>query len=130
MNNRLLYIQEFIDCTLRGQKCTVREKFWSKVNKTDSCWVWIGAIGKSGYGNFVVKEMTFSAHVFSWLLAYNEVPTKMVLHKLGCNNKKCVNPNHLYLGSRSQNAIDYWRSGKDPLTAFLDRRFAHAEGDD
>ena len=65
------------------------------------CWQWVAA-GRY-YGVFYFERKDWSAHRFSFLLANGYLP-EMVLHK--CDNKKCVNPEHLYAGDRRQNARD------------------------
>jgi len=88
---------------------SIAARFWAKVDKDgpkqahmDSCcWQWIAA-GKN-YGVFYFNHKNMSAHRISFLIAYNYLP-EMVLHK--CDNKKCVNPIHLYAGNALQNAKD------------------------
>ena len=93
----------------------------------EKCWEWQGSftIGKELlYGQFywgVVngKEKTISAHRASYLIYNGEIPDKLhVLHK--CNNSKCVNPDHLYLGDHMQNMRDRNESGR---TSRWDKRY-------
>ena len=80
------------------------KKFWEKVKKTDNCWFWIGGKGKNGYGSFWDKK-TKSAHRFSWELHNGLITNDLcVLHT--CDNPLCVNPNHLFLGTRLDNMRD------------------------
>jgi len=88
---------------------SIEARFWAKVNKCgprmphmdSTCWQWIAA-GKT-YGVFYYNGGNFSAHRFSFLVKYGYLP-EMVLHT--CDNKKCVNPLHLYGGNAFDNAAD------------------------
>lgn len=79
--------------------------FWSRVNKTDNCWDWIGTNRGNGYGCLEINSKLISAHRFSWAIHFGHIPQKLfVLHK--CDNKKCVRPDHLFLGNASDNNKD------------------------
>lgn len=88
-------------------------KFWPKVNKTDTCWLWTGARA-SGYGTIGAggyKGKMLSAHRVSYELAYGKFDPKLyVLHK--CDVKLCVNPEHLFLGTQQDNVDDMIAKGR------------------
>lgn len=80
---------------------TQRERrFWGKVEKTDSCWVWKGGTHKNGglaYGWFAIRESKsggISAHRYSYTVLVGEIPSGLQLDHL-CRNPLCVNPEHL-----------------------------------
>lgn len=93
-------------------------KFWKKVHKTDSCWLWIGSKTKFGYGIIGVGEnynyANLGAHVASWVLHNGVVPNGFcVLHNCpGGDNPACVNPAHLWLGTKKQNTHDMMKKGR------------------
>ena len=85
--------------------CSVECQFWSNVNKTDSCWLWNAGGHKFGYGEFRSHGKLIRAHRFSYELHNGEIKNNMsVLHT--CDNPKCVNPAHLYLGTQVENCRD------------------------
>lgn len=79
--------------------------FWAKVRRTDYCWFWTGQTNIGGYGAHGKGGL---AHRISWELTRGPIPESrdkcFVLHT--CDNRRCVNPNHLYLGSKKENGID------------------------
>lgn len=81
------------------------KRFWDKVKKGDSCWEWQAAQDGFGYGRFGFRGCNQRAHRVSWILHFGSVPIGLcVLHK--CDNPRCVNPEHLYLGTKKDNARD------------------------
>lgn len=88
----------------------VVERFWKKVVKSEGCWLWNGGVYDAAdeptYGSFQGKN----AHRFSWELHNGTIPPGLfVLHK--CDVKPCVRPDHLYLGTRKDNARDFNERG-------------------
>ena len=93
-----------------------KQRFFNFVEKTDSCWVWLGST-VGGYGNFGLEGGTVRAHRFSYEMYKSQIPkTKnkhdyCVLHT--CDNPLCVNPEHLKLGSQIENILDRHKKGRD-----------------
>lgn len=87
-----------------------RQRFESKINKTDDCWLWTDYLDKYGYGQITIKGKTLTAHRFSYLLNGGVIPEgHVVRHK--CKTKNCVNPQHLESGTQIDNERDKIRDG-------------------
>jgi hypothetical protein len=89
--------------------------FWAKVSKTDSCWNWTASKFWCGYGRFAADRVGWYAHRLSWTIHYGKIPTGMlVLHH--CDNRSCVRPDHLFLGTHKTNRDDCISKGRaNPL---------------
>jgi hypothetical protein len=102
-------------------------KFWGKVEISDHCWNWTGAnSGERNYGKFYAGggrgpyRLKF-VHRLSWEWHFGSIPKgKLVLHH--CDNRRCVRPSHLFLGTSKDNARDMaakgrqWLQKADPKT--------------
>lgn len=89
-------------------------RFWQKVNKTRTCWLWTAATNNMGYGRINVDGKVMLAHRASYQMKFKVIPKGMcVLHK--CDNPKCVNPKHLWLGTKKDNNLDRDSKGRSVL---------------
>ena len=90
------------------------ERFWSKVDKSGSCWEWNAGINNKGYGIFNYKRKCVLAHRVAWMLDTGAddllPPEKKLLHS--CDNTLCVNPQHLRVGTQKDNARDMVNRGR------------------
>lgn len=90
------------------------ERFFAKVQKTDTCWIWTGAKQGHGYGCFRVGDKRIGAHRYSYQIHNGDIPDGLfVCHT--CDNMFCVNPEHLWLGTAKQNTSDMLRKGRGKL---------------
>ena len=92
------------------------DRFWDKVEATDGCWIWGGSLYNTGYGEIRNKTTRLLAHRVSWEIHFGKIPDGLcVLHR--CDNPPCVNPKHLFLGTRGDNIRDCIQKGRNrPVT--------------
>ncbi len=89
------------------------ESFWARVKKSRGCWEWQGSCNNTGYGTVGWGGSVYTAHrIAAWLsglVGDPSTPTNSkelmhVLHK--CDNRKCCNPKHFFVGSYADNQLD------------------------
>lgn len=102
------------------------EKFWSRVaiGTPEECWEWQGTTTSTGYGSVSWSGAICQAHRVAFFLTYGGIPLQtgfrlsgrarrykhFVLHR--CDNRKCCNPGHLFLGSMRANQLDAYKKGR------------------
>jgi len=91
------------------------ERFFQKVDKTDSCWIWKGALSSKGYGSFSFNRKTTLAHRYSFLIHKGPIPDGAVICHT-CDIPSCVNPEHLWAGTNSENTRDMFNKGREPIS--------------
>lgn len=88
---------------------TTSERFWSKVEKTDTCWLWTAAKNTDGYGRFKGIDRLVQAHRFAYEQLIGPIPEGLHLDHL-CRVRACVNPAHLEPVTLTENL----RRGRNP----------------
>lgn len=115
------YREEFLKS--QGFTPTIVRRFWEKVRITESCWLWTAFVNPHGYGMIGTKRpLTTIASRVSWILRFGPIPkaTPCVLHNCpGGDNPRCVNPDHLWLGTRADNNRDMIKKGRAVYPKYL-----------
>jgi hypothetical protein len=100
----------------RGRKEHVATRLWDRVDTTGECWEWQGALYPAGYGIIGLDGGSHATHRLSWEIVNGPIPDGLfVCHK--CDNRKCVRPDHLFLGTQKDNMRDMIAKGRHPLHA-------------
>lgn len=101
-------------------------EFFKSLNKTDSCWNWRSSAYWDGYGMFSVNGKQRRAHRVSWEIHNSKIPEGLfVLHR--CDNRKCVRPSHLFLGTKKDNSLDMVSKGRHRHQVFHGERHPNAK---
>lgn len=102
-------------CSTAAHFIPIEDRFWAKVHKTDTCWLWTASLRNKGYGAFTYevngKPVQDRAHRYSYQLHVGDIPPGLfVLHR--CDTPACVNPDHLFLGTNQDNVDDMIAKGR------------------
>ncbi len=89
----------------------LEQRFWAKVRKTDHCWEWMGSKDTTGYGRIHANGRQRPAHRVSYEMHVGPIPDGLEIDHL-CNNRGCVNPEHLDVVTRRQNILRSSHAGK------------------
>ena len=91
-------------------------RFWSKVQKLSQanggCWIWTAGENSDGYGAFKAMQKMHHAHLYSWQLTHGPIKSDLACVCHTCDNRRCVNPNHLFLGDNNDNVQDMVSKGR------------------
>lgn len=103
---------------------SLAERFWSNVEKSGAhgCWLWTGSFDLDGYGRVMVARRNYKAHRLSYEFAHGPIsPGLCVCHRCDvfvaagdASYRRCVNPDHLFLGTSSENTLDKVAKSRQP----------------
>lgn len=88
------------------------DRFWGKVKKTPTCWIWTAYKNSKGYGRLSFKGKVVYAPRAAWILSKGPIPKDLVICHT-CDNPSCVNPLHLFLGTILDNNRDRHKKNRD-----------------
>jgi hypothetical protein len=106
------------------------DRLWAKVDRSDTCWTWIGAVGSKGYGSISINGREVRVHVVAWQLAAGPIPDGMLVCHT-CDVRRCTRNDdigvyvvggveyerrgHLWLGTNAANLVDMRSKGRYPV---------------
>jgi hypothetical protein len=95
---------------------------YSRIDPISGCRIWHGAINDAGYGTLTLNGRTQRAHRLAWSVEHGPIPDRTdVCHR--CDERRCINPDHLFLDSHAANMADRWRKDRARRKlAFADHR--------
>ncbi len=95
------------------------KRFEEKIIKSETCHFWIASKTKQGYGMFSYNGKSIPAHRFSYLAYKGNIDKEKIVHQ-SCNNTYCVNPEHLYLTTKSETRNKFYELRINPEMIFTE----------
>lgn len=96
---------------------SAEERFWSKVEKTATCWLWTGVLSGNGYGNFKLNGAMRLSHRVAYALAGNSIEDGVHLDHI-CHNRRCVNVAHLRPATAKENNENRPHAHKNSVSGY------------
>lgn len=97
----------------RDKPMNILDRFRQNIKIKNGCWEWQRRLDRDGYGFISFGNVNWRAHRLSHQLFNSEIPKGLnVLHR--CDNPRCVNPKHLFIGTQQENMKDKERKGRAP----------------
>lgn len=93
-------------------KESFEERFWSHVDRTGECWLWLLSKDRKGYGYCMYQGKVRKAHRVAWAIAHGELPPSELFACHRCDNPSCVRPSHIFLGTTAENMADMRQKGR------------------
>lgn len=106
----------------------VKERLYGSIiiNQDSGCWEFQRSLNRAGYGCIKYKGKRYGAHRLSWILTNGEIESNKIFVCHKCDNPKCINPDHLFLGTNKDNMQDCLKKGR--MVIHLNKKDQYKEG--
>src|SRR5262245_10555438 len=92
-------------CSQAARRSDPAQVLWSRADMSGDCWIWTGPTTPNGYGRTSFGGRKEYAHRAAWILIYGSIPENMLVCHI-CDNRLCIRPDHLFLGTNDDNNKD------------------------